>query len=147
MVIFQKLVDWLDWLRPVSASIQNSSQDIFVSLIFIFYYKLCFLNTKPLSEVASILLVIQIQIQAVWCITSPLPKSRTTKLDGPHSEGTCQIWIIKPRPNSWDPNYTPGVDFLDHNFLSSKNLGYDLSNEGSNLILSSLVVGHWVAQT
>ena len=40
-----------------------------------------------------------------------------------------------------------GVDFLDHNFLSSKNLGKDLSNEGSNLILSSLEVGHRVAQT
>ena len=50
-------------------------------------------------------------------------KARTTKLDGPHSEGTCQIWIIETRPNSWDPNYSPGVDFLDHNFLSSKNLG------------------------
>mgnify|MGYP006888789770 CR=1 FL=1 len=50
-------------------------------------------------------------------------KARTTKLDGPHSEGTFQIWIIKPRPNSWDPNYTPGVDFLDHDFLSSKNSG------------------------
>ena len=48
---------------------------------------------------------------------------RTTKLDGPNSEGSCQIWIIETRPNSWDPNYTPGVDFLDHNFLSSKNLG------------------------
>ena len=24
---------------------------------------------------------------------------------------------------AWDPNYTPGVDFLDHNFLSSKNSG------------------------
>ena len=48
---------------------------------------------------------------------------RTTKLDGPHSEDTCQIWIIKTRPNSWDPNYTPGVDFLDHKFLSSKNSG------------------------
>ena len=35
-----------------------------------------------------------------------------------------------------------GVDFLDHNFLSSKNSGYDLSNEGSNLILSLLEVGH-----
>ena len=23
----------------------------------------------------------------------------------------------------WDPNYTPGLDFLDHNFLSSKNSG------------------------
>ena len=49
--------------------------------------------------------------------------TRTTKLDGPHFEGTCQIWIIESRPNSWDPNYNPGVDFLDHNFLSSKNLG------------------------
>ena len=29
-----------------------------------------------------------------------------------------------------------------HDFLSSKNLGSDLSNEGSNLILSSLEVGH-----
>ena len=35
-----------------------------------------------------------------------------------------------------------GWIFLDHNFLSSKNLGYDLSNEGSNLILSSLEVGY-----
>ena len=35
-----------------------------------------------------------------------------------------------------------GVDFLDHNFLSSKNSGQDQSNEGSNLILSSLEVGH-----
>ena len=23
----------------------------------------------------------------------------------------------------WDPNYTQGLDFLDHNFLSSKNSG------------------------
>ena len=42
----------------------------------------------------------------------------------------------------WDPNYTPGLDFLNHNSLSSKNSGQDLSNEGSNLILSSLEVGH-----
>ena len=39
-------------------------------------------------------------------------KSRTTKLDGPHSEGTCQICFIQPRPNSWDPNYTPGDGFF-----------------------------------
>ena len=51
------------------------------------------------------------------------PCPRTTKLDGPHSEDTCQICIIETRPNSWDPNYTPGVDFLDHKFLSSKNSG------------------------
>ena len=24
---------------------------------------------------------------------------------------------------AWDPNYDPGADFLDHNFLSSKNSG------------------------
>ena len=24
---------------------------------------------------------------------------------------------------AWDPNHTPGVDFLGHNFLSSKNSG------------------------
>ena len=45
-------------------------------------------------------------------------------------------------PNTWDPNYTPGVDFLDHDFLSSKKSGQDLSNEGLNFILSSLEVGH-----
>ena len=48
----------------------------------------------------------------------------------PHEAGTC------------DPNYTPGVDFLDHDFLSSKNSGQDLSNEGSNLTLSLLELGH-----
>jgi hypothetical protein len=42
----------------------------------------------------------------------------------------------------WDPNHIPGVDFLDHDFLSSKNSGQDLYNEGSNFILSLLEVGH-----
>ena len=37
--------------------------------------------------------------------------------------------------------YTPGVDFLDHNFFDLKNSGQDLSYEGSNFILSSLEVG------
>ena len=32
-------------------------------------------------------------------------------------------------------------------FYNLKNLSQDLSNEGSNFILSSLEVGHWVAQT
>ena len=32
-------------------------------------------------------------------------------------------------------------------FIILKNSGQDLSNEGSNFILSSLEVGHWVAQT
>ena len=32
-------------------------------------------------------------------------------------------------------------------FIILKNSGQELSNEGSNFILSSLEVGHWVAQT
>ena len=32
-------------------------------------------------------------------------------------------------------------------FIILKNSGPDQSNEGSNLILSSLEVGYWVAQT
>ena len=32
-------------------------------------------------------------------------------------------------------------------FYNLKNSGQDLSNEGSNFILSSLEVGHWVVQT
>ena len=44
--------------------------------------------------------------------------------------------------NTWDSNYTPGLDFLDHIFFNLKNSGQDLSNEGSNFILSSLEVGH-----
>ena len=74
--------------------------------------------------------------------------------------------------NIWDTNYTPGVDFLDHDFfIILKNSDQDLSNvcsekkiasaavqcnttklgifffgtdvnEGSNFILSSLEVGH-----
>ena len=75
------------------------------------------------------------------------PSSRTTKLDGHHSEHKSYFWIIKLRPNTWDPNYPPGVDFLDHNFLLSRNSGEELSNEVSNFILSPLDVGHWVAQT
>ena len=55
--------------------------------------------------------------------------------------------ICPHEAGTWDSNYTPGVDFLDHDFLSSKNSGQDLSNEGSNFILSLLEVGHWVAQT
>ena len=48
---------------------------------------------------------------------------------------------------AWDPNYTPGMDFLDQIFSILKNSGQDLSNVGSNFILSSLEVGHWVTQT
>ena len=51
------------------------------------------------------------------------------------------------RVETCDPNYTPGVDFLDHNFFDLKNSGQDLSYEGSNFVLSSLEVGNRVAQT
>ena len=43
---------------------QNGSQEFFFSFMFKFLF--IFLNMKPLSEVAPDLLVIQIQIQAVW---------------------------------------------------------------------------------
>ena len=49
------------------------------------------------------------------------------------------------RRENGHPNSTPGVDFLDHDL--KKNSGQDLSNKGSNFILSSLKVGHWAAQT
>ena len=54
-----------------------------------------------------------------------MAKPRTTKLDGLHSERTlAKFESSKPGLiYSWDPNYTPGVDFLDHKFLSSKNSG------------------------
>ena len=50
---------------------------------------------------------------------------------------------------TWDPNYTPGMNFLDHIFSILKNSGQDLSNEESNFILrlSILEVGQWAAQT
>ena len=51
------------------------------------------------------------------------------------------------RGNTWDQTYAQGLDFLDHNFFILKNSGQDLSNQGSNFILSSLEVGHSVAQT
>ena len=44
--------------------------------------------------------------------------------------------------NTWDPNYAPGLDFLDHIFFNQKNSGQYLSNEGSNFILSLLEIGH-----
>ena len=36
--------------------------------------------------------------------------------------------------NTWDTNYTPGVDFLDHDFLNLKDSSQDLSNEGCSNI-------------
>jgi hypothetical protein len=58
LTIFQKSADWLDWPYPVSADLQNGPQDFFSLFSFIYF--------SPLSEVAPCLLVIQIQIQAVW---------------------------------------------------------------------------------
>ena len=49
------------------------------------------------------------------------------------------FWISHLGGQKGDSNYTPGVNFLDSH--------QDLSNEGSNFILSPLEVGHWVAQT
>ena len=43
---------------------------------------------------------------------------------------------------TWDPNYTPGVNFLDHDFYNLKNSGQDVSNEGSNFILISVEGAH-----
>jgi hypothetical protein len=61
LAIFQKSANWLDWPCPVSAALQNRQQDLFFSFILSFIL----LNMKPLSEVAPLLLVIQIQIQAM----------------------------------------------------------------------------------
>ena len=36
LAIFQKSADWLDWPCPVSAALQNSSQDFFSLLYFNF---------------------------------------------------------------------------------------------------------------
>jgi len=46
-----------------------------------------------------------------------------------------------------DPNYTPGVGFWTIFFVILKNSDQDLSNEGSNFILSLLEIGHLLAQT
>ena len=46
------------------------------------------------------------------------------------------------------PKLHPGGGFFGPwFFIILKNSGQDLSNEGSNFNLSSLEVGHWVAQT
>ena len=40
------------------------------------------------------------------------------------------------------PKLRPGIGFFGPHFFNLKNSGQDLSNEGSNFILSSLEVGH-----
>ena len=66
LATFQKLADWLDWPCPVSAVLKNGWLIFFFS--FLFQFSFIFLNMKLLSEVAPRLLVIQIQIQAVWIV-------------------------------------------------------------------------------
>jgi len=61
LAIFQKSADWLDWPCPVSAALQNGSQDFFFSFKFSFIFS----NIKPLSEAAPSPPVTQIEIQAV----------------------------------------------------------------------------------
>ena len=54
------------------------------------------------------------------------------------------FFVICPHEGeTWDPNYTQGLDFLDHDFfVILKNSHQDLFNEWSNFILSSLEAGH-----
>ena len=58
--------------------------------------------------------------------------------------------IFTHRGQNWGPKLHPGpgVDFFGPwSFIILKNSHQDLSNEGSNFILSQLKVGHWLAQT
>ena len=65
---FQKSANWLDWPCPVSAALQNGSQDFFLFYILIYIYIFKYESINLLSEVAPGLLVIQIQIQAVCTV-------------------------------------------------------------------------------
>ena len=42
-----------------------------------------------------------------------------------YGQNCCQFFLLifLHEVGTWDPNYTPGVDFLDQIFLSSKNSG------------------------
>ena len=49
-------------------------------------------------------------------ITSDIPRSWTSL----YMDGTAVklfLVICPHEAGTWDPNYTPGVDFLDHDFL------------------------------
>ena len=57
---------------------------------------------------------------------------------------------VHPEAENLGPKFHPGGGFFGPwIFIILKNSHQDLSNEieGSNFILSSLEVGHWVAQT
>ena len=66
-------------------------------------------------------------------------------------QNTRLSWFKKkcpPGEGSKDPKSHPvGRFFGPWSFIILKNSHQDLSNEGSNFILSSLEVGHWAAQT
>ena len=62
------------------------------------------------------------------------PSEQASNLDRPldstwtslYMDGTASkifLVICIHEAGTWDPNYAPGVDFLDHDFLSSKNSG------------------------
>ena len=59
-------------------------------------------------------------------------------LEGP------EIWL---GGGNLGPKLHPGVDFSTMIFYNLNNSGQDRSNEGPIFILSSVKVGHWVAQT
>ena len=64
-----------------------------------------------------------------------------------HSGSTNQKYVSWGRANSGPILHPKGGFFGPWYFIILKHLLQDLSNEGSNFILSSLKVGHWVAQT
>ena len=57
-------------------------------------------------------------------------------------DGTAVNFFFLIFPHEADPNYNPGVDFWTNIFYNLKNSGQDVSNEGSNFILSLLEVSH-----
>ena len=67
-----------------------------------------------------------------------------------YGRNCCQIFFGDPPTwgGNLGPNLHPRGRFLGPwFFIILKNSHQDLSNEGSNFILSSPEVGHWVAQT
>ena len=74
------------------------------------------------------------------------------------SDGSRLFWASEWRRNeilhlistfkfSLQPNFAPSLLRWNKIFHNLKNSHQDLFNKGSNFILSSLGVGHWVAQT